>query len=106
MTDMDQSPGVVAADRVYLADSGTAASSTLSDGVPIVATSGHEDKPVTEVAARVAWSGLARPSTPKHPNRPPSVVRRAVHAALHHADTKTPPSASLSAWQQPTASEA
>ena len=50
----------------------------LRYGVPIVATSGHEDKP--EVAARVAWSGAGRRLNTERPS--PAAVRRAVHAVL------------------------
>jgi MGT family glycosyltransferase len=50
----------------------------LRYGVPIVATSGHEDKP--EVAARVAWSGVGRRLTTETPT--PAAVRRAVRAVL------------------------
>ena len=51
----------------------------LRYGVPIVATSGHEDKP--EVAARVAWSGVGRRLNTETPS--PAAVRRAIHTVLH-----------------------
>jgi UDP:flavonoid glycosyltransferase YjiC (YdhE family) len=48
----------------------------LRYGVPVITTSGHEDKP--EVAARIAWSGAGRrlkPPGPPPPRSPPPSVR-------------------------------
>lgn len=50
----------------------------LRYGVPIVTSSGHEDKP--EVAARVAWSGVGRRMNTETPA--PAAVRAAVHSVL------------------------
>jgi UDP:flavonoid glycosyltransferase YjiC (YdhE family) len=50
----------------------------LRYGVPIVTSSGHEDKP--EVAARVAWSGVGRRLKTETPS--PADVRRAVRSVL------------------------
>ncbi|WP_392543176.1 glycosyltransferase [Oryzobacter telluris] len=51
----------------------------LRYGVPIVTSSGHEDKP--EVAARVAWSGVGRRLNTETPSA--DAVRAAVRAVLH-----------------------
>ena len=51
----------------------------LRYGVPIVTSSGQEDKP--EVAARVAWSGVGIRLKSETPT--PIAVRKAVHTALH-----------------------
>lgn len=50
----------------------------LRYGVPVVTTSGHEDKP--EVAARVAWSGVGRRINTERPT--PAAVRHAVRSVL------------------------
>lgn len=50
----------------------------LRYGVPIVTTSGQEDKP--EVAARIAWSGVGRRLNTEAPS--PAAVRAAVRAVL------------------------
>ncbi|WP_076258809.1 glycosyltransferase [Intrasporangium flavum] len=50
----------------------------LRYGVPIVTTSGHEDKP--EVAARVAWSGVGRRLATEAPT--PEAVGKAVREVL------------------------
>jgi UDP:flavonoid glycosyltransferase YjiC (YdhE family) len=64
---------------VYVTNSGYGGVQyALRYGVPVVATSGHEDKP--EVAARVAWSGVGRRLNTETP--PPAAVRRAVHTVL------------------------
>jgi MGT family glycosyltransferase len=64
---------------VYVTNSGYGGVQyALRYGVPIVATSGHEDKP--EVAARVAWSGVGRRLNTETPA--PAAVRRAVRAVL------------------------
>ena len=64
---------------VYVTNSGYGGVQyALRYGVPIVATSGHEDKP--EVAARVAWSGVGRRLNTETPS--PAAVRRAVHTVL------------------------
>ena len=51
----------------------------LRYGVPIVTSSGQEDKP--EVAARIAWSGVGRQLKTEAPT--PAAVRDAIHAVLH-----------------------
>ncbi len=51
----------------------------LRYGVPIVTSSGQEDKP--EVAARVAWSGVGIRLKSETPT--PTAVRKAVHTVLH-----------------------
>ncbi len=51
----------------------------LRYGVPIVTSSGQEDKP--EVAARVAWSGVGIRLKSETPT--PIAVRKAVHTALN-----------------------
>ena len=53
----------------------------LRYGVPIVTSSGREDKP--EVAARIAWSGVGRRLNTESPT--PAAVRKAVHAVLRDA---------------------
>ena len=64
---------------VYVTNSGYGGVQyALRYGVPVVATSGHEDKP--EVAARVAWSGVGRRLNTETPS--PAAVRRAVHTVL------------------------
>ena len=64
---------------VYVTNSGYGGVQyALRYGVPIVATSGHEDKP--EVAARVVWSGVGRRLNTETPS--PAAVRRAVHSVL------------------------
>ncbi len=50
----------------------------LRYGIPIVTSSGQEDKP--EVAARVAWSGVGIRLKTETPT--PAAVRKAVHTAL------------------------
>ena len=50
----------------------------LRHGLPVVTSSGHEDKP--EVAARVAWSGVGIRLNTEAPTA--AAVRDAVHAAL------------------------
>jgi UDP:flavonoid glycosyltransferase YjiC (YdhE family) len=50
----------------------------LRYGIPIVTSSGREDKP--EVAGRIAWSGVGRRI--KHETPSASAVRAAVHAVL------------------------
>ena len=50
----------------------------LRYGVPIVTSSGQEDKP--EVAARIAWSGVGRQLKTEAPT--PAAVRDAIHAVL------------------------
>lgn len=52
--------------------------SALRYGVPVVTTTGHEDKP--EVAARVAWSGAGRRLKTTSPT--PAAIRAAVRAVL------------------------
>jgi len=65
--------------NVYVTNSGYGGVQyALRYGVPVVATSGHEDKP--EVAARVAWSGVGRRLNTETPS--PAAVRRAVHTVL------------------------
>ena len=51
----------------------------LRYGVPVVTTTGHEDKP--EVAARIAWSGVGRRLKTDRPT--PAAVQAAVHSVLH-----------------------
>ncbi|HEU4546452.1 MAG TPA: glycosyltransferase [Microlunatus sp.] len=66
---------------VYVTNSGYGGVQyALRYGVPVVATSGHEDKP--EVAARVAWSGVGRRLNTETPS--PGAVRRAVHTVLRN----------------------
>ena len=50
----------------------------LRYGLPIVTSSGHEDKP--EVAARIAWSGVGRRLNTETPS--PAAVRAAVRSVL------------------------
>jgi MGT family glycosyltransferase len=52
----------------------------LRYGIPIVTSSGQEDKP--EVAARVAWSGVGIRLKTETPT--PAAVRKAVHTALEN----------------------
>jgi MGT family glycosyltransferase len=52
----------------------------LRYGIPIVTSSGQEDKP--EVAARVAWSGVGIRLKTETPT--PATVRKAVHTALEN----------------------
>jgi UDP:flavonoid glycosyltransferase YjiC (YdhE family) len=51
----------------------------LRYGVPVVTTSGQEDKP--EVAARIAWSGAGRRLKTATPT--PAAVDAAVRTVLH-----------------------
>lgn len=71
---------------VYVTNSGYGGVQyALRYGVPIVATSGHEDK--AEVAARVAWSGVGRRLNTETPS--PAAVRRAVHTVLRDERYRT-----------------